>query len=321
MPDPTARTLRLLSLLQTHRSWTGRELRERLGVSARTLRRDVDRLRELGYEVSSRPGIDGGYQLAAGGRLPPLLLDDEEAVAMAVGLRLAAVQGLGEHTALSALVKLEQLLAPHLRRRVSALAEYAVPAGTRGARVDPELVAELALACRDHERVHFRYVSALDVETSRHVEPHTLVSQGTRWYLVCWDLERTDWRTFRLDRMDALLRTGVRVQPRALPVADPAEMILATDTETDRYPLEAVVHLDLPLQEVHHVFGVWATGATADDAGGTDWPIGGSSLADLAYATAWIPPEVSWTLSAAPELRAMLAAFGGRLAAAAGGEP
>src|SRR5690606_4920647 len=146
-------------------------------------------------------------------------------------------------------------------------------AGTRVARVDPELVAELALACRDQVRGRFRYLSALDVETSRHVDPHIVFSPGARWYRVRWALARTDWRTFRLDRMDALLRTGVRVQPRALPVADPAEMILATDTETARYPLEAVVHLDLPLQEVHHVFGVWATGATADDAGGTAWPI------------------------------------------------
>lgn len=318
MSDPTARALRLLSLLQTHRSWTGRELRERLGVSPRTLRRDIDRLRELGYEVRARPGVDGGYQLAAGGRLPPLLLDDGEAVAMAVGLRLTAVQGLGEHTALSALVKLEQLLAPHLRRRVSALAEYAVPAGTRGARVDADVVAELALACRDHERVRFRYVSATEVETSRHVEPHTLVSHGMRWYLVCWDLERSDWRTFRLDRLSHLLRTGARAEPRELPVGDPAELVLATDTDSTRYPLEAVIHLDLPLEEMRKVFGVWSTGATANDAGGTDWPVGGSSLADLVYGPAWIPAEVAWTFSAPPEVRERVAAFGRRLAAAAG---
>jgi predicted DNA-binding transcriptional regulator YafY len=313
MADPTARALRLLSLLQTHRSWSGRELRDRLGVSARTLRRDVDRLRELGYEVSARPGLDGGYRLAGGGRLPPLLLDDDEAVAIAVGLRVAAVQGLGEHTALSALVKLEQMLAPHLRRRVSALQEYAVPAGGRGRVVDPDVVAELALACRDHERVRFSYVTALDVESARHVEPHTLVSSGPRWYLVCWDLDRDDWRTFRLDRLSRLLRTGVRTAPRELPVDDPSELILATDTDSETYPLEAVVHLDLPLEELRAHFGVWSTGATANEAGGTDWPVAGGSLADLVYGPAWIPPDVAWTVSGTEEAVQALAGFGRRL--------
>lgn len=318
MSDPTSRALRLLSLLQTHRSWSGRELRDRLGVSSRTLRRDVDRLRELGYEVTARPGVDGGYRLAAGGRLPPLLLDDDEAVAIAVGLRVAAVQGLGERTALTALVKLEQMLAPHLRWRVSALQEYAVPAGGRGLQVDADVVAELALSCRDHERVRFGYVSALDVESSRYVEPHTLVADGPRWYLVCWDLERADWRTFRLDRMSRLLRTGVRFSPRPLPVDDLSEMITATDTDSESLAIEAVAHLDIPLEEARRVFGVWATGATANADGGTDWPLGGSSLADLVYGPAWIPPEVEWRFSGSPEARAALAEFAARLARAVG---
>lgn len=313
MSDPTGRALRLLSLLQTHRSWSGRELRDRLGVSARTLRRDVERLRDLGYEVSARPGLDGGYRLEAGGRLPPLLLDDDEAVAIAVGLRVAAVQGLGELTALSALVKLEQMLAPHLRRRVAALQEYAVPAGGRGGVVDPDVVAELALACRDHERVRFSYVTGRDVESSRHVEPHTLVSNGPRWYLVCWDLVREDWRTFRLDRLSRLLRTGVRTSPRELPVDDPSELILATDTDSQTYPLEAVVHLDLPLEEMRKHFGVWSTGATPNEAGGTDWPVSGATLADLVYGPAWIPPEVTWTVSGGQEALRALAHFGRRL--------
>jgi len=319
MADPTARALRLLSLLQTHRSWSGRELRERLGVSARTLRRDVERLRELGYEVSARPGLDGGYRLEAGSRLPPLLLDDDAAVAIAGGPRVAAVQGLGEHTALSALVKLEQMLAPHLRRRVAALQEYAVPAGGRGRAVDPDVVAELALACRDHERVRFSYVTGRDVESSRHVEPHTLVSNGPRWYLVCWDLEREDWRTFRLDRLSRLLRTGVRTAPRELPVDDPSELILATDTDSQTYPLEAVIHLDLTLEELRAHFGVWSTGATPNAAGGTDWPVGGRSLADLVYGPAWIPPDVAWTVSGTEETVGALAHFGRRLTAATEG--
>lgn len=316
MSDPTARALRLLSLLQTYRSWPGTELCRRLGVSARTLRRDVERLRELGYEVTARPGVDGGYRLAPGGRLPPLLLEDDEAVAVVVALRVAAVQGLGEQTALRALVKLEQLLAPHLRRRVAALQEYAVPAGGRGLQVDPDLVAELALACRDHERVRFDYVSALDARSARHVEPHTLVSDGPRWYLVCWDLDRADWRTFRLDRMARLLRTGARFAPRGLPSADPAELVLATDTDSDSVEMEVVAHLDLSLEETRRIFGVWATGATPNANGGTDWPLGGNSLADLVYGPAWIPPEVGWRLSAPPQVHAALAAYAARLARA-----
>ena len=315
MSDPTARALRLLSLLQTHRSWPGRELRQRLGVSDRTLRRDVDRLRELGYEVHARPGVDGGYQLAAGTRLPPLLLDDDEAVAIAVGLRVAAVQGLGEHTALSALVKLEQMLPAHLRRRVSALQEYAVAAGGRGMSVDPDLIAELALACRDHERVRFAYVSGLDVESSRNVEPHTLVSNGPRWYLVCWDVERADWRTFRLDRMSRLLRTGARFTARELPVEDATEMVVVSDAEVS-YPLEAVVHLDMTLEEMRRAFGVWSRGGTANDSGGSDWPVGGHSLADLLYGPGWIPLDVAWTVTASPEVTDLLTRFARRLTAA-----
>lgn len=313
--DPTARALKLLSLLQAQRLWSGLELSERLGISPRTLRRDIDRLRELGYEVHAEPGVDGGYQLQPGGRLPPLLLDDDEAVAMAVGLRIAAV-GLGEQTVLSALVKLEQMLDPHLRRRVSALQEHVIPASSRTVRVDAEAVAYLALACRDRMRVRFRYVSQVDAETSRHVEPHTLVSQEGRWYLVCWDLDRADWRTFRLDRISRLLRTGVRFEERALPTEEPAEMVIATSTDTSP-AFEAVAHLELSLDDARQIFGVWATGATSNAADGTDWPVGGSYLADLVYGPAWIPEDVRWTLSGPEHVRQMVAEFGQRLVDAA----
>lgn len=141
------------------------------------------------------------------------------------------------------------------------------------------------------------------------------MSHAGRWYLVCWDLARDDWRTFRLDRMSHLLRTGVRVEPRELPVADPSDMVLATDTDSS-YAFEAVIHLDIPLAEFQQIFGVWATGASANDAGGTDWPVGGNTLADLVYGPAWIPPEVSWTFSASDEVRALLETFGQQLAAA-----
>src|SRR5690606_9619715 len=167
----------LLSLLQTHRFWSGPELAGRLGVSDRTLRRDVERIRELGYRVAASPGAAGGYQLESGSTLPPLLLDDDEAVAIGVGLRTAAVLGIddGEQTSLSALAKLEQVLPRNLRRRVRALQEHTIPAARAGARVAADVLAEIALACRDHERLRFRYTAGSGAETSRHVEPHSLV--------------------------------------------------------------------------------------------------------------------------------------------------
>jgi predicted DNA-binding transcriptional regulator YafY len=205
MSDPTSRLLRLLSLLQTHRHWPGPELADRLEVSERTLRRDVDRLRGLGYEVDASRGTDGGYQLAAGNHLPPLLLDDDEAVAIAVGLRGAAhspVAGI-EETSVRALAKLEQILPAHLRHRVGALQHYSEPL-TRdfgGPTIEPADLTEIAGACRDGVRLRFDYERRDGEFGSRMVEPHRLVSAGRRWYLVAWDVGRDDWRTFRVDRM------------------------------------------------------------------------------------------------------------------------
>jgi predicted DNA-binding transcriptional regulator YafY len=232
VPDPTARTLLLLSLLQTHKFWAGAELAARLETSARTLRRDVDRLRELGYAVDATPGPTGGYRLATGAHLPPLLLDDEEAVAIAVGLRLAAgasVEGI-EDTSLRALAKLEQVLPDHLRRRVNAVHTNVASLrwGGDGPTVDAEALAVLALACRDREQVFFAYRSREGADTNRLVEPHQLVSSGRRWYLVAWDVRRTDWRTFRLDRLEAPRLGGVRFDARALPGGDAATFVAAS---------------------------------------------------------------------------------------------
>ena len=216
--DPTERALLLLSLLQTHRFWPGAELTERLGVSARTLRRDVDRLRTLGYPVDATPGASGGYRLAAGAHLPPLLLDDDEAVAIAVGLRAAAgasIDGM-EDTSLRALVKLEQVLPDRLRRRVHAVHSNVASLQWGGApTVDADALAVLALGCRDHEQVRFEYRRRDGDETSRLVEPHQLVSTGRRWYLVAWDVRRDDWRTFRLDRLERRTVGGRRAARRA----------------------------------------------------------------------------------------------------------
>ncbi|WP_197359093.1 helix-turn-helix transcriptional regulator, partial [Streptomyces clavuligerus] len=204
MLETSARLLRLLSLLQAHREWSGAELAERLGVTARTVRRDADRLRALGYPVNASPGTGGGYRLGAGARLPPLLLDDEEAVAVAVGLRTSAgqgVEGIGE-TSVRALAKLEQVLPDRLRRRVSTLNSVTVPMlRVPRVQVDPSVLTELATACRDSEKLRFRYRDHSGSGTRRTVEPHRLVCTERRWYLVAWDLDRADWRTFRVDRV------------------------------------------------------------------------------------------------------------------------
>ena len=191
-------------------------------MSARTLRRDVDRLRELGYPVDAHRGLAGGYQLRAGAALPPLVLDDDEAVAIAVGLRTAAggaVTGI-EETSLRALTKVVQVMPPRLRRRVDALAAYTVPLLAARDTVDADALVTLAQACRDDERLTFDYVARTGERSTRRVEPHRLVSLGRRWYLVGWDLDRHDWRSFRVDRLEHPLASGVRFRQRELPAAD-----------------------------------------------------------------------------------------------------
>src|SRR5918998_829831 len=226
MANTSSRALRLLSLLQTHRYWPGVELAERLEVSVRTLRRDIDRLRELGYPVQAHRGVDGGYQLAAGAALPPLVLDDEEAVALAVGLQAAAqgaVAGIAE-SSVRALTKVVQVMPPRLRRRVEALRAMTVPAawGSSGPSVDPGVLTAVAQAGRDTERLEFGYTAAGGEHPGRHVEPVRLVSLGRRWYLVAYDLTRHDWRSFRVDRVSGPRTTGARYLPRTLPAEDAA---------------------------------------------------------------------------------------------------
>ena len=244
--DPTERALLLLSLLQTHRFWPGAELTERLGVSARTLRRDIDRLRSLGYPVDATPGAAGGYRLATGAHLPPLLLDDEEAVAIAVGLRTAAgasIDGIDD-TALRALAKLEQVLPDRLRRRVHAVHSNVVSLQWGGGpTVDADALAVLALACRDREQVRFDYRRRDGDDSRRLVEPHQLVSTGRRWYLVAWDVRRDDWRTFRLDRLERPRLAGVRCAARELPGGDAAAFV-AESIRTMPLPHSAVLEVD-----------------------------------------------------------------------------
>ncbi|MEU6376150.1 YafY family protein [Streptomyces sp. NPDC046909] len=264
MLETSARLLRLLSLLQAHREWSGADLADRLGVTPRTVRRDVDRLRELGYPVNASPGTGGGYQLGAGAELPPLLLDDDEAVAVAVGLRTAAgqgIEGIGE-TSVRALAKLEQVLPNRLRRRVGALNAFTVPMlrGPQPNAVDPAVLTELANLCRDAERLRFEYRSRphsrtdssggtpIGEPTRRTVEPHRLVCTERRWYLVAWDLDRDDWRTFRVDRITPKPPHGPRFTPRTPPAEDLAAFV-SKGVSTRAYAAQAAVRLLVPLEE------------------------------------------------------------------------
>lgn len=287
MIQTSARLLRLLSLLQTRRDWSGADLADRLEVDVRTVRRDVDKLRQLGYPIHASTGVSGGYRLGAGAALPPLLLDDDEAVAVAVGLRTAAggtVAGI-EETSVRALAKLEQVLPARLRHRVNALQSVTVPLASGGPTVDPGTLTTVAAACRGHERLRFDYQDHDGTESVRAVEPHRLVHTGRRWYLLAWDLDRADWRTFRVDRLAPRTPTGPRFTPREPPAADLAAYTsYAISTGVYRYratvtvyaPAEAVAERVPPTTGV--VEAVDAASCTlyvgADDLDGMAWHLG-----------------------------------------------
>ena len=297
MSDTTTRALSLLNLLQTHRHWPGSELAERLGVTERTVRRDVERLRDLGYRIESSPGAAGGYRLEAGSAVPPLLLTDEEAVAMAIGLRVAASQRLvsGPETTITALAKLERVLPAPLRRRVNALAETVQPAGLNaGAAVSSDVLGELALASRDHERVRFTYTAASGEVTRRRVEPHALAPADRHWYLLCWDLEKDDWRTFRVDRLADVEHTRVLFEPRPLTPEQIEEFIVVARSWV-RQKVEADAVMELPLDVMREYFGQWGQGAEAEDDTRTRWPVGGADWRETMYGLMWIPPGVEYT--------------------------
>jgi predicted DNA-binding transcriptional regulator YafY len=284
MANTSTRTLRLLSLLQTRRYWPGAELAGRLQVSPRTLRRDIDRLRELGYPIQAQRGVEGGYQLAAGTALPPLVVDDEEAVALAVGLQAAAqgaVEGIAE-SSVRALAKVIQVMPTRLRRRVEALGAMTVPASwgnVARTSVDPGILTTVALACRDSERLRFSYTAADGQHTDRHVEPHRLVLLGRRWYLAGYDLGRHGWRSFRLDRLTAPHGTGTRFRPRELPAADAAAFVRAgIENVIAAYDVEVLV--EAPSAAVRERIGRWSTVEDIDatrcrvrmTADSLDWP-------------------------------------------------
>jgi predicted DNA-binding transcriptional regulator YafY len=316
--DTSGRLLRLLSLLQAHRDWTGADLAERLHVTTRTIRSDVGRLRRLGYPVHASPGVAGGYRLGAGAELPPLLLDDEEAVAVVIGLRSTAstsVTGI-EETSLRALGKLEQVLPDRLRRRVSALQTHVEPLrwGSAQASVDPESLALLSQACRDGEQARFDYADKTGAETRRLVEPYRLVPTGRSWYLVAWDLRRDDWRTFRVDRISRPARAGGRALPRTLPAADAAEYVRQS-LSAGKSGYDVAVVLDAPADEVaRRTHRSGGTVEPIDDAS-CRLRLNGDSIEWMAYRIAML--DIDFTVEAPTELTDYLALLGERITRAA----
>jgi biotin operon repressor BirA-like protein len=247
----SSRLLALLSLLQAPRPWSGTELAERLEISRRTVRRDVERLRDLGYPVEATMGVEGGYRLVAGAAMPPLLLDDDEAAAVAFGLRAAAgsaIEGIDE-TSIRALAKLEQVLPSRLRHRVASLSAATVPLPGFGPTVDPETLTLLARTIANRERVRFAYQAADGSTTRRTVEPNRLVAKGRHWYLLAFDDDRDDWRIFRVDRVTEPWSMGGRTPLRELPAADAAAYVAGRLMAG--VPLfQAVVTFDAPIARV-----------------------------------------------------------------------
>lgn len=311
----TERVLRLLELLQRRASWTATELAGELGVTDRSVRRDVERLRALGYPVQATAGVGGGYRLGAGTRLPPLLLDDAEAIATAVSLRLAAggtVAGAGE-AALRALAKLDQMMPPRLRAEVRAVHGATETLVGPGVEIDAELLVILARACRDAVRVRFRYSGRAGMEHERTVEPVRMVATSRRWYLMAWDLDRDDWRTFRLDRMREVVATTWHFRAREYP--DPATYVQRSVAEAP-YRYLARVRVRAHPHQVRELVPPQVGRVEDDHDGWSVLVVGGEDLGRLAVHVAGLGFEAE--VLEPPELREAAAALARRLAAMAG---
>jgi predicted DNA-binding transcriptional regulator YafY len=319
--SPSGRLLRLLSLLQQRPYWSGPELAERLGVTDRTVRRDVERLRDLGYQVDAAPSAAGGYRLGRGGSaLPPLLLDDAEATAIAVALGVtaggapASVKGFAE-PAVSALAKLDRLLPPQLRASVDAIrkATTALAPVSSPDAVDADTLVTIAQACDGHERATLAYRDRDGNESERRVEPYRLVATGRRWYLLAFDLDRHDWRTFRVDRIAEARRSGHRF----VPVDDPpdAETIVGEAITTAPYRYQAVIDFDCPpaqlAQRIPPTVGVVRPDRRRDTTTSSTLTVGADDLNALAAHLVAI--DLPFEVRSPPELRAHVRAVGRRL--------
>ena len=315
MAQTTARVLQLLGLLQSRPVWPGPELAERLGVTERSVRRDVERLRDLGYPVEASKGVGGGYRLGAGRALPPLLLDAEEAVAVAVCLRLAAggtVAGVGE-AALRTLTKLDQVLPGRLRAQVAAVHEATVTLDSQSAAVDPDVLLTLARASRDRHRVRFGYVDRGGDATDRLAEPYRMVATGRRWYLLAFDLDKDDWRTFRLDRMREVEATTWVFAARDAP--DAAEFVSRSVTQSP-YRHVAKVRFEAPAAEVAQHIPPSAGTVEAEGEDACVLTAGADHLDHLCVYLASVGAD--FTVLEPPELRTVMADLAARLTRAAG---
>ncbi|MCU1573626.1 MAG: transcriptional regulator, domain [Micrococcaceae bacterium] len=257
MLETSARLLQLLSLLQVRREWTGAALAERMGVTERTVRRDMDKLRSLGYPINASPGVAGGYQLGAGAQLPPLLLDDDEALAVALGLITVTsgpIAGIGE-ASVRALAKLDQVLPSRLRAKFASLRSSVSTIASPGSAVDPQVLTAVSAAIAEHRVLSFGYTAWDGASTHRLAEPYRLVTAGRRWYLVAWDQQRTDWRTFRVDRFQGVPSPRQRFPGRPLPAADMAAYVQQAITRSP-YRYQLVVRVHAPVATVAEAFGV-----------------------------------------------------------------
>ena len=302
MRETSARLLRLLSLLQMRREWSGSELADRLRITTRTVRRDVEKLRELGYPVEATVGVGGGYRLGAGAEMPPLLLDDDEVVAVALALRAGAthaVTGIGDAEA-RALVKLRQVMPSRIRIRLEALQVDVVDRGPAESAVDAALLSTIASVCHAHERLRFDYRTHNGTSSRREVEPHRVVRAGLRWYLVAWDLQRDEWRSFRVDRMEPKIPTGPRFTPRDLPAGGAAEFV-SRGIVSGTWVVTARILFHAPFEAVApKVDERWGTIEPVDD-DHCAVVLGGSSLESIAP---WLAAfDVDFTVLDPPELR------------------
>jgi predicted DNA-binding transcriptional regulator YafY len=319
MLETSARLLRVLALLQARRDWTGAALAERLDVTTRTVRSDIDRLRQLGYRVRSTTGSAGGYRLEAGNAMPPLLLDDEEAVAVAVGLRAAAsgsVAGI-EETSLRALAKLEQTMPSRLRRRIDMLRAATVSAAAAGPTVDAEVLTAIAEAVFRHEQLRFDYRDRAGEESRRRAEPHRIVYTERRWYLLAWDVDRADWRTYRADRIRPRIPNGPRFSPKDPPEEAVAHVLRGLGQTVWRH--QAVIRLHASIERVAAMLPPGS--GLLEPAGDAAclWRTGSDSLRDLTnYVTAL---DLPFEVEGPQAFRDHLKALADRYAAAAGKHP
>ena len=330
MTATTSRLLKLLSLLQTRRDWPGSALAERLSISHRTVRRDVDRLREMGYSIRATMGPDGGYRLDAGSELPPLLFDDDQVIALAVALQAAALTGAGiEEAAVRALTTVRQVMPSRLRHRVDALEFTTLPSHPGASRLEqvaPDVLVALSTAVRAREVLRFDYAGSAAPDTAdaptepappRRVEPHHLVTSHGRWYLVAWDLARDDWRIFRADRIAPRTPTGPRFSPREVPGGDVAAYLAGRfkgSDGADRWPCIGTVVLARPASEVLS----FAVDGTVEDLGPDRCRLEAGSWSWMALAASVARFDADVEVVGPPELAEAFARLSMRAAAAAG---